>query len=310
MGISNVNYDNKFNLLGTSITNNTINLNNTNYNISVSSTNLQTRDDLLQNEIDAIVITQTEAGNLDALYGVSIAVLDGRVGQTIGISLPNLGISINTNDVNFRSYKFSNDTLTSLLGTSISNHTTTLNNIGTTLISFDTDINTLFNNENILGVSVNQNTTDINNLYDISSNLTITSSNITEDINEVKSFLQGEIDTKADESDLTTLEGVVGALDTAFTAFDTAQTAYNFANENWKAIQDANNSYQQLELDGVDDRLDDHDGQLEILTTFKDDMLGTTMPQFLTRNETTLPSSFNIWTGNNTKTLTQMTLFK
>jgi len=65
-----------------------------------------------------------------------------------------------------------------------------------------------------------------------------------------------------------------------------------------------------LEIDGVDDRLDDHDGQLEILTTFKDDMLGTTMPQFLTRNETTLPSSFNIWTGNNTKTLTQMTLFK
>jgi len=72
--------------------------------------------------------------------------------------LPNLGISINTNDVNFRSYKFSNDTLTSLL-------------------------------------------------------------------------LQGEIDTKTDESDFTTLQGIVTAFETAYGAFSRAQTAYNFANE-------------------------------------------------------------------------------
>ena len=84
---------------------------------------------------------------------------------------------------------------------------------------------------------------------------------------------------------------------------DTAQTAYNFANEAWKANQDINNSYQSLQIDGVDDRLDDHDGQLEILTTFKNDQLGTTNPNFLTRNETTLPSTFTTWTGNNTKTI-------
>ena len=80
-------------------------------------------------------------------------------------------------------------------------------------------------------------------------------------------------------------------------------TAYNFANEAWKANQDINNSYQSLQIDGVDDRLDDHDGQLEILTTFKNDQLGTTNPNFLTRNETILPSTFTTWTGNNTKTI-------
>ena len=48
-----------------------------------------------------------------------------------------------------------------------------------------------------------------------------------------------------------------------------------------------------------DDRLDDHDGQLEILTPFKDDQLGTSNPQFITRNETTIPSSG----GSNQKTI-------
>ena len=61
-----------------------------------------------------------------------------------------------------------------------------------------------------------------------------------------------------------------------------------------ESSEDANNSYQQLELNGVEDRLDDHDGQLEILTTFKDDQLGTSNPQFITRNETTIPSSLQL----------------
>jgi len=47
--------------------------------------------------------------------------------------------------------------------------------------------------------------------------------------------------------------------------------------------------------------LDGHDGQLEILTTFQDDQLGTSNLQFITRNETTLPSSFTTWTGVKSK---------
>ena len=46
---------------------------------------------------------------------------------------------------------------------------------------------------------------------------------------------------KANETDLTTLEGVVGGISTALSIFDAAQTAYNLANESWKALQDANN---------------------------------------------------------------------
>ena len=75
-------------------------------------------------------------------------------------------------------------------------------------------------------------------------------------------------------SDFTTL-GVASGIGTAQSLADIAQTAYNLANEAWKANQDINNSYQSLQIDGVDDRLDDHDGQLEIVTTFKNDQLGT-----------------------------------
>ena len=62
-------------------------------------------------------------------------------------------------------------------------------------------------------------------------------------------------------------------------------------------------NYQQLKDDGYDAELEDHAGQLEILTNFKDDQLGTSNPKFITRSETTIPSSFATWTGNNTKTI-------
>ena len=90
-------------------------------------------------------MTFYRTGNLDALYGVSIAVIDGKVGQTIGITLPNLGVSIYSNDVNFRDYKFINDiniqTLDNLKTTSFSRlnvFKSDVFNLGTTMSTHDT----------------------------------------------------------------------------------------------------------------------------------------------------------------------------
>ena len=45
-----------------------------------TKTTLQTNDQLLQNEIDNIVLAISYAGSVDALYGVSIAVEDSKIG--------------------------------------------------------------------------------------------------------------------------------------------------------------------------------------------------------------------------------------
>jgi len=62
--------------------------------INKDLTNLHTEDQLLQNEIDNIVLATSYAGSVDALYGVSIAVIDSynRVFEN------NAGVSIAVNN--------------------------------------------------------------------------------------------------------------------------------------------------------------------------------------------------------------------
>ena len=260
---------NNFNLLGTTTLNLDINQNNSNLLQGI-------QNNLLQNQINVIILAVSYAGSVDALYGVSIINQDSKVGLQLGITNPNLDnriINLTTtsilNNQEFQSFKLST---TSNLNTLNTFKTDYLNisgiNVDNKLVNVDENIDSLYNICNDLGST--QNDLDIkldNNLVVIG----ISCSNNDIEINNVKSFLQGEIDGKVDSTDFTTLEGIVGGIGTAQSAIDSAQTAYNFANEAWKANQDINNSYQSLQIDGVDDRLDDHDGQLEILTTFKND---------------------------------------
>ena len=90
----------------------------------------------------------------------------------------------------------------------------------------------LNNNLVIIGISCNNNDIEINN---------------------VKSFLQGEIDGKVDSTDFTYIRRNCRRYWNSTSAIDTAEILhYNFANEAWKANQDINNSYQSLQIDGVD----------------------------------------------------------
>ena len=274
-----------------------------------NQTNLQgIQNNLLQNEINAIVLSISYAGIVDGVYGVSILNQDCKLGLQLGITNPsldnriiNLSATSILNNQEFQSFKLSTTSNLNTLNTFKNDYLTISGiNVDNKLVNLDENIDSLYNICNDLGST--QNDLDItldNNLVAIG----ISCSNNDIEINNVKSFLQGEIDGKVDSTDFTTLEGIVGGIGTAQGIADGLFSAYTFANEAWKANQDINNSYQSLQIDGVDDRLDDHDGQLEILTTFKNDQLGTTNPNFLTRNETTLPSTFTTWTGNNTKTI-------
>ena len=99
LAISFSNHSNQINNLDVStnlldITQNNINadLQNSKNLISVSCSDLRTNDLLLQNEINAIVLAISYSGSVDALYGISMAVIDSYN----RIYINNSGITLNT----------------------------------------------------------------------------------------------------------------------------------------------------------------------------------------------------------------------
>ena len=138
LGVSNSVVDSKIGILG-----NTANM------LCISSTNLQSTDNFLQNEINLINILAISSGNVDIDFGISIAQHDSQLGILRGITYPNtisnlntLGSSVSYFNTEYQSYVQNNDT-----------NITTLNNLGT---SHQNRLNT--NDTNIFNIGITLNT--------------------------------------------------------------------------------------------------------------------------------------------------------
>jgi hypothetical protein len=237
-----------------------------------------------------LALFKIECGSSGSVIGITSQTLDSNcinrsiniatTFNSIGTTLTKLGVSGEAMDYHLYLH---DDRLDDLEATAIDHETridTIESLIGTTLIDVYDRLDLIEDEQINAGVSIAGLDTELASIYD---------------------YFVGEIDELNESDDIIT--AALAAYDTAQSVINAAQTAYNIANEAWKTAQGLTNTSQTLTNDGVDDRLDDHDGQLEILTTFRDDCMGTTFPQFLCRNETIIPSSFASWTGNSTKTL-------
>jgi hypothetical protein len=120
-------------LAGTSIGTLNTHINTTDALIGVSIGNVYTRENYLQNQINNIVSLGISSGNVDLLFSVSIAVLDAKVGNQLGItntdlnnSVIDLGVSVSSLGVSLTQASGTY----SLIGVSGINNTTNLNSLG------------------------------------------------------------------------------------------------------------------------------------------------------------------------------------
>ena len=103
--------------------------------IGTSIINLQSTDNFLQNQINSIVIAGISAGNIDIMYGVSIAILDSHFGDQIGIT----NISLNQSIINLNTTTSTNTNNITVLNSNVVNLNTTTSNLGISLNTLSTN---------------------------------------------------------------------------------------------------------------------------------------------------------------------------
>ena len=232
-------------LSGTSINTVDTHLNSFKILSGTSWSNQLSTNQFIQNQIDSLVLVSVSESILDYLYGISIAVLDSKIGNQLGItntyfnnSLNSLGVSESVIDSKFGLMLGS--TLNPLgiseynleihkqdrlqCSTSFAEIQLDVNNININLDTLFTDISnistTFTNNKSLLGTSLTVIENDITTLF-TTMNTDVTA--LGTSLSNTTSKLQ------------TAIEIVSGAL----SAFDAAQTIYNIANTLTNATQDS-----------------------------------------------------------------------
>lgn len=176
-------------ILGVSTSTLDIHHNNLDHLISVSTSNLQSTEQYLPNEINAINLLAISSGKVDINYSILIAKHDSDLGKIIKITLPKFDVS--SGIINGK---------VGILG----------------IINTNTqhDINVFYDYVNYLGATNKD-------LIGISTN------SLEIEINSIYNYFLGALDGKTNYSAFETLSGVVEALDTVYTAFSAAQTVWD-----------------------------------------------------------------------------------
>ena len=214
--------------------------------LAVSFSDTRNTTNFLQNEIDLINTLAISSGNVDILYGISIAVLDQNKGLQTGITNLSIGTSINNSDANFRAFQITSGTSGTVIGVSSKNTDQSLNAYkilsGTSINHLDNLVQSDYVNN---GVSIINLDSTLNNLISVSY--------IDLENNKVE---KSEFDDLKTAYEITA--GVLSTVDAAFTAFDTAQTL-------WNLTQTANNGTQQTEIDTLQGQIDSIDTRIDTI---------------------------------------------
>ena len=225
--------------------------------VGTSISNLQVTNQSLQNEIDALILAGVSVENIDLSYGISIAILDSKIGNQLGVTntLINANvIALSTSYTNVETNKA--DKLQ--CGISMLNLQSNLNSVSTTCHS----------NYIQLGISINQldtsygnyrhyNDININTLQSLSvshdtrisileaqeyslgistGNLNIETSHLLTDVSGLKYFCYGATYIGISSSSPTTWQTIQQIADDITYAYDALQTA-QLGYQAYQAIQ-------------------------------------------------------------------------